>query len=246
MYRKSQKLEQELTEHARSIFGKLTEYTKETLESALSRRAVIRNSNLLFPGFMRQILEKEDMEIPSEIVVLIDAFYVPNKLLINSFKLRWGRGTEGMFLDLWESNGVDKSYWIEQTHSRGAVIFVIDLSTYDEYFVDENGQKKNKLEYAHSVWTSWKESETQILTLLTKKDLFQQKIKEKPLNICPLFSGIDQQLDRLSLCLTHIRGKFEFMGYPYVVNTSEVKDIRRYFQTLLAKKAKKDRLNYLK
>ena len=173
------------------------------------------------------------MQIPPEIVVLIEAFYVPNKLIIDSFKFQWGQSK--MYWDLWESTGVDTSYWMKRTKRLSGIIFVIDLSSYDEYFVDENGEKKNKLEYAHSVWTSWKQIGTRKLTLLTKKDLFQKKIKEKPLNICPLFSEIDQQLNQLSLCLGHIREKFKSVhrNRLYVLNTGQLKEIQNYFKVFI-------------
>merc|ERR1711879_1114599 len=95
------------------------------------------------------------------------------------------------------------------------------------------GVKQNKLEYAHSVWTSWKQIDTPKLTLLTKRDLFRQKIKVKPLNVCPLFAEKEEQMDQLGLCIGLIRGIFESgVNRVYVVNTNQVKDIQHYFKIL--------------
>ena len=220
---------------ARAFYHRLSELQPED-ESP--RCAIIRNYNLLCSGFIRQIQHKEDVNIPSEIMVLIEMFYVPNLLMIDSYKFQWGFVyRKGLIWDLWKSTGVDTSYWVTRLKRVRGIIFVIDLSTYDECLTDENGEKRNKLEYAHSLWASWKSIGTPKLTLLTKKDLFEQKIKEKPLNVCPLFADEAVRMDQLDLCTDNIHKKFKWASWSmsrlHVVNTSEVTEIQNYFLDLL-------------
>ena len=129
---------------------------------------------------------------------------------------------------------MDTSYWRQRTKRINGIIFVVDLSTYDEYFVDEKGRKRNKLEYAQSVWDSYKTFGTPKLALLTKRDLFREKVKKIPLSVCPLFQS-QSGLDRFGSCIGPIREKFRRSNRNqlFLVESSNVKEIRTHFKVFL-------------
>ncbi len=133
-------------------------------------------------------------------------------------------------IDLWESTGVDSSYWHQRTKRINGIIFVVDLSSYNEYFVDENGRKRNKLEYAQSTLDHYKTLDARKLVLLTKRDVFREKVKTTPLSVCPLFAGLDG-LDKFGSCIGPIREKFgsSKRNRLFIVQTSNVKEVQNHF-----------------
>ena len=139
-----------------------------------SSPSIIRNYGALIPAYFRT----ENIEIPWDITVIIDRYYVPNKIMINSFKVR----SKNVFIyDFWETSSMDITSWSEM--EIDAFIFVVDLSTIEQSFVDENGVKWNKLEYGISVWNTVREPK---IIFLTKKDLFVQQLNGTSLELAAI------------------------------------------------------------
>ena len=82
-----------LRNKAKVIYKRLAHFTKDSLDNVTYSE--IRDYNALYPAFIRNIQKSEDIEIPSDIIVLIESYYVPNKLLINSFKFQFERNRMG-------------------------------------------------------------------------------------------------------------------------------------------------------
>ncbi|KAL0424581.1 UNVERIFIED_CONTAM: Extra-large guanine nucleotide-binding protein 1 [Sesamum radiatum] len=78
------------------------------------------------------------------------------------------------------------------------VVFCISLSDYDEFVIDENGVSVNKMMHDRKCFESMVTNplfdQTPFLLLLTKYDLFEQKIEHVPLDKCDWFN--DFLLDR--------------------------------------------------
>merc|ERR1712176_752016 len=96
------------------IYERLAHFTKESLDKV--DYSVISNYNTLCSGFIRQLQVSVALGISSEIILLIEAYYAPNKLLINSYKFQWESTHQNLrtsrsykrsrVVDLWESTGV--------------------------------------------------------------------------------------------------------------------------------------------
>ena len=152
-----------------------------------SSPSVIRDYNALIPGYFRT----ENIEIPWDIAAIIDRYYVPNKIMINSFKVR---SKHDFIYDFWETSSMDITSWSKM--EIDAFIFVVDLSTINEYFVDENGVQWNKLDYAISVWNTFVEPK---IVFLTKKDLFVQQLDGTLLELAAIRDKFQSQ--NLDVCI---------------------------------------------
>ena len=161
---------------------------------------VIRSDFNLCGGFIREHQAIDNIVIPPEIVVLIVEYYQFNETRIDSFKFRDGNGE---VYDLWKSTAMDNTMWNKCNETIDGAIFVVDLSSYDEDYVDEDGRKWNKLEFALSMSEkrfNLKSYEAKFVWF-TNKDKFLEKVKSTPFNICPLFSedeSIEDALDVLT------------------------------------------------
>jgi len=177
------------------LYRRLRGFSPETLDESQRRtNLVVTNPCLLFSGFIREILVSQQLDIPSVVMALMEAYYGPNRFRIESFKFKFqSRFQEEETLNVQEMDAVHSSFWwkIKRRPQLDGIILVVDLTSYDEYFVDENGQSVNKLEHALSVWKSYRGFGSQLspskMVLFTKKDLFLEKLKTTPLSECPLF-----------------------------------------------------------
>ena len=223
------------------FYNKLSRFTLETL-----RKKTWMDYTLLPSGYIRYIqhIESfEDMVIPSGVTEIIAVYY---SLKMNSFKFQFERDNKERFLELFipnENASLDISRWsTDERLSWIGIIYVVDLTTYNEYFVDGNGQKRNKLEYALSVWESiqkWKTIERidkdgnpkyyayelPKLLLFTKSDLFKVKIDSIPLNVCPVFSDLDES-QSADECLSAVCNAFDSLDVgPQFVDINDREDI---------------------
>ena len=189
-------------------YDKLSGLTPETL-----RKRTWLNYDLLPSGYIRHIQMNEsfeDMVIPSGIVELIAKYFMSK---IRSFRFQSGKN-EKLFLKLFIPNDNttldDISHWTMDKGLRWmGIIYVLDVSMYNEHFVGRDGQRRNKLEYSLSNWKSieslktfdsnqsdgnprYYRHEMPKLLLFTKMDLLKVKIDTIPLNVCPLFSDLDE------------------------------------------------------
>ena len=157
------------------------------------------------------------MDIPLDVTLLIEGYYgvqKPQKLRVNSFKFGLKNALNGgTTFDLCVAPGMDTSYWTRNArHSQiDCILFVLDLTTYDESMVDENGKEWNRLEHAMAVWDSCQHCGSQRaftpkMIFLTERDRFEEQIKSKPLSVCPTFSGL-KDMDTVSAAITAIRAK---------------------------------------
>ena len=117
------------------------------------------------------------------------------------------------FIDL---NGLH-SQWRKWTHcfqDITAVVFVISLSCYDEILYLEN-QVVNAMVHQLEMFTDFLDdpflSTRDIIIIPSKMDLFLEKIKRVPLQICPLFSdyvgeGIEEAVNFIRQTFTSLVG----------------------------------------
>ena len=254
----------EFTESVQDYFATKMEKLQITSDTIRNDTANVNDYSLLFSGFIHQFEDSEDAFIPLDVVRLVSKYYVPNILAINCYKFglertyhpRYGNPNTIRYkqaYEFWESSGIDIKYWKDKIKRIKCVIYLVDLTTYDEYFVDDDGMKKNKLEYSLKKWQDWgkkigyddklysyqQKIKLNALMLLTKKDLFMKKIKNIPFNVCPMFQDYSE-LNTLSRCLGPIKDKiksFDSYGYNrvYTVNSFDTFTILKYFQTMQAK-----------
>ncbi|KAK4426342.1 Extra-large guanine nucleotide-binding protein 1 [Sesamum alatum] len=91
------------------------------------------------------------------------------------------------------SNGVEhNNNSLEKFEDVQMVVFCISLSDYDESVIDENGASVNKMMHDRKCFESTVTNplfdQTPFLLLLTKYDLFEQKIADAPLDKCDWFN----------------------------------------------------------
>ena len=223
---------------------RLSKFTDEALQN--TTYPVIRNYKLLCFGYIRHH-EANDankhLDIPLEIKVLIAKYYESDKVKIDSTKLLY---QSGRILDFWETSEMDISYWSsgQKREWIDGIILVVDLSSYAEFIVDENGEKRNKMEYVHSVWKSvakfrhWhqKRRAPKMLCLVNRKE-FEQKLKMKSLNVCPLFP-VFEVVKECEMCIRAIRENFrisveqwyDIPGIKRVVAINDRDDVAREFK----------------
>jgi hypothetical protein len=218
------------------IYRRLSRFTQQSITSSfcVDRHAVYP---LLFIGFMRQHQVKEDVIIPQDVVDLIMAFYVhPQvsnqtrstiKSVQFSIEKTVKKEKEVQRFNILQPRGMNVDYWSGGTVSewersdrwgamrrRGmidGIIFVIDLTTYNETMVDEEGKKWNKLQYAlraRDIALELFEPDqmTTKVTVLTNMHKLRDKIKNAPMSACPLFMG-KEATDDLDLCIEAVGDK---------------------------------------
>ncbi|KAK6116205.1 hypothetical protein DH2020_050051 [Rehmannia glutinosa] len=80
----------------------------------------------------------------------------------------------------------DDCKWLEGFVEKGIVIFCISLNDYDLLVMGDNGASVNKMMVARKVFESFVTMchQINVLLLLTKYDLFEEKIQRIPLNQC--------------------------------------------------------------
>jgi len=81
--------------------------------------------------------------------------------------------------------------WLDMFEDTDVVLFSVALTDYDEYTVDSNGVATNKILAAkhlfQNIFTHRVFSNTKFLLILTKFDLFEEKIEQVPLTQCEWF-----------------------------------------------------------
>ncbi|KAL0461494.1 UNVERIFIED_CONTAM: Extra-large guanine nucleotide-binding protein 1 [Sesamum latifolium] len=86
----------------------------------------------------------------------------------------------------------DNDKLLEKFEDVQMVVFCISLSDYDEFVIDENGVSVNKMMHDRKCFESMVTNplfyQTPFLLLLTKYDLFEQKIEHVPLDKCDWFN----------------------------------------------------------
>lgn len=144
------------------------------------------------------------------------ANYLPDMEDVLQLRVRTTGITENVFhVDGNEFRMVDvggqrneRRKWIHCFENITAIIFVAAISEYDQVLFED--EDKNRIEEAIELFEEICNSEwfvdTSMLLFLNKRDLFQLKIDEVPLTVCPLFadytgSGYDEGVE-------YIRGKF--------------------------------------
>ena len=189
-------------EKLQALYRRLSHFTKKELDNEVSKYSIIRSSeqirerdNMLCFGFIRPAVGNLTA-IPFDIMALIRKYV--KKLRVDSYKFQYDKYDNKLY-SLWECDAMESRNWCCEPREGliSGIMFIIDLSSYCEYFVDGNGERKNKLEYALSVLRSYNENNVQCLALktvcLTKKDVFEEMIKHIPPTRCPLFSDTNSQ-----------------------------------------------------
>ncbi|GER30826.1 guanine nucleotide-binding protein alpha-2subunit, partial [Striga asiatica] len=84
----------------------------------------------------------------------------------------------------------DDCKWIERFAGMELAIFCISLNDYDQFVGGDSGAPVNKMIAIQKAFESFvtRFYQTKVLLLLTKHDLFEQKIERVPLHLCEWFS----------------------------------------------------------
>ena len=196
------------------IYYRLSTFTIERLES--TSYSNVRDYSLLYTAYIRRCEMNQNIEIPLDIVRLIGTYFVFEKPLMNLFRIQEPNGDIFNFCET-ACSFPTMSQWTQMALSRrvDGFIFMVDLMWYDEYFVDEIGQKYNRLEHAMWQWNeriNGNDSDNKHCSLhsfgimmLVNLESFLRKTKVVPPSVCPLFAGIDsvETIDWTEWCLEH-------------------------------------------
>ena len=190
-----------------TMYRELSEFTPETLEK--TSYSIVRDHSLLCPAFIRQLQNEYNLVIPLDITMLIDVYFTFSKPLMDLYRIREPNGDIFNFgTTPFDTESI--KYWSQLAWDRcvNGFIFMVDLLWYNEYIVDEDGQRRNKLEYAISQWQKIGKSQFGFM-ILVNLEAFIRKKKVIPLSVCPLFSGIDnvETINWTKLCLERIRDR---------------------------------------
>lgn len=130
--------------------------------------------------------------------------------------------------------------WIHCFEGVTSVIFVAALSGYDEVLYED--PSTNKLLEALNLFEDICESKwfknTSLILFLNKKDIFKEKIKTVPLNVCfPHFNGDNEYRE----CLKFIKEEFKARNhhaekkiFTHFTTATDTGNIRRVFQYVKA------------
>lgn len=95
---------------------------------------------------------------------------------------------------------IENCKWIEMFEDVRVVIFCVALSDYDEYVVDETGEKVNKMlltkKLFESIATHPTFDQMDFLVLLNKFDSFEEKLERVPLTKCEWFDDFHPLVSR--------------------------------------------------
>jgi len=112
----------------------------------------------------------------------------------------------------------ERKKWIHCFEDVTAIIFCVNMSEYDQCLYEEDtvNRMHESLKLFDSICNSKWFTDTSIILLLNKKDLFEEKIKTSPLTIAfPEYKGAQE----FSECAAYIQKQFENM------NKSSTKEI---------------------
>eukprot|EP01084_Bolivina_argentea_P228759 386284_1 len=153
-----------------------------------------KHFDLLFCGYLRSIQNHNTIiiDLPLDIINCIGLFYAEYQL--DSFKIR---PKANIKFDLWKMNAVYQKQFHTLFDYIYGLIFICDISTFDEYDSNNN----NKFVTALNLFDSLANNETlseviMPVVVCNKMDLFKQKFIEKriSLNRCPLFVNCSDHL----------------------------------------------------
>ena len=187
-----------------TIYRKLSEFTPETLEN--TSYSMIRDYSLLCPAFIRQCQDVENMVIPLDITMLIDAYFTLDKPLMDLYRIQEPNGDTFNFgTTPFHPKSVKSWTHLAWDRCVDGIIFMVDLLWYNEYIVDEHGKRWNKLEHAISQWQEIRDSQFGIM-ILVNLEAFIRKTKVVPPTVCLLFSGINniETINWTEWCLKRI------------------------------------------
>lgn len=143
------------------------------------------NYRLLFDGYFREFLFENNIEnildIPRDIGTLIELFY--EKPTINNYKI----DIKSTIFDFWELDFENKTEFSWCYRKAVCMIFIIDISCYDEINIKTNKNKLSEsIKLFYEIVTSLRSLSGQSLILiLNKSNKFKQKIENNiPISIC--------------------------------------------------------------
>ena len=188
------------------IYERLSTFTTKTLRN--TGYSTVRNQDLLYPAFIRRYQNEENILIPSDIVRLIGAYFECAAPLMNLFRIQEPNGDIFNFCET-SCSITSRAHWSQMalSHRVDGFIFMVDLMWYNEYFVDENGQRINRLERTVSVWNKRINKHNPFsIMIVTNLESFMRKTKVVPPTVCPLFCGLDdsETINWTEWCLERI------------------------------------------
>jgi len=153
------------------------------------------------------------MLIPSDVATLIESYFELKKPMVDLYKFQDKKGT---IYNISHSTKADVSWWksaIKRDKLNVDVfIFVVDPMWYNEFFVDEKGEIKNKLEQALSEYRSI--HGVHRIVVMKEEEQFLEKIKKVPLSVCPLFADSNDSNSRSINWRQHVLSN---VGVPILV-----------------------------
>ena len=105
----------------------------------------------------------------------------------------------------------ERKKWINCFDSVTAVIFVAAISCYDEVMFEdeERNSMSDSIELFGKISNEEAFKETAMILFLNKKDLYAEKIKTKPITICPDFKHYNGTADSYDETSSFIKSQFE-------------------------------------
>jgi len=206
----------------------LRDFSPETLRQR-SLKYYRGFDRFIFGAVIRKILchELTTMEVPVDLIMLIQMYFVADDeerdTTFKAFKFQSQRN--GKRFALMDRTRMDSKFkvriWSRADWSwrykycfdrdffvvDAGTIFVVDLTSYAQTVRDKYGRKRNKLEQTLSVWNVIRKSCAPKLVVLTKRDLFEKKLEEVPLSMCPLFADL-WGVYKLDSCIEAVRKLF--------------------------------------
>eukprot|EP01084_Bolivina_argentea_P299275 515848_1 len=176
----------------RKIMNKYNTKNPNNIHTSLSE--IQYKLDLLATGYIRHLETKyhsinynNTYCTPTHIIKLIASFCA--KQVINSYKLQLTKEHFGM-QEFWSISGDDYQRWTQLYHYIDSLVYVFDISTYNEY--DNDGC--NKFVKAFNLFSAIVNNPILSMSvpkiiLLNKVDIFKNKIVNKNISLksCPMF-----------------------------------------------------------
>lgn len=88
----------------------------------------------------------------------------------------------------------ERRKWVHCFEDISGILFVASLTSYNEkmWEEDDKNRMEDSVQLFHQICNSRWFRRSSIILFLNKMDLFKKRIKDVPLNVCPLFEDMDE------------------------------------------------------
>eukprot|EP01083_Nonionella_stella_P080228 220380_1 len=162
--------------------------------------------DLLITGFTRATC---GIQFAPKIQSILDSYY-PRP----GVKCKKDEIIDDNMVEFWEISSFDHAFWTFCLKQIVAIVFVVDVSCFDEFYYDPVTYTKsgNKMSETINQFRQMihHKMDTAFFVILNKMDTFQQKVSRgTSIKICPEFSGFEGDSYDVAQCITHIKNVFD-------------------------------------